>query len=59
MVPIKSREAFGAATRMKLLMEIAGTAPDEARVIPAALRNDALCTVGERLWQDRMDWMRN
>lgn len=58
-VPIKSREAFGAATRMKLLMEIAGIAPERPPVVPAALRKNPLCSVGERLWQERMDWMRN
>lgn len=58
-VPIKSREAFGAATRMKLLMEIAGIAPERPPVVPAALGQNPLCSVGERLWQERMDWMRN
>ncbi|TPQ49283.1 hypothetical protein C2U72_19305, partial [Prosthecomicrobium hirschii] len=67
MVPIKTREAFSAATRMKLLMEIAGDfpapsprpAPGAPRVIPAAEKLNPLCMVGEKLWMERQDWMRN
>ncbi|MBT9291253.1 DUF1194 domain-containing protein [Prosthecodimorpha staleyi] len=65
MVPIKTREAFLAATRMKLLMEIAGDFPPatpasrEPRIVPAAEKLNPLCLVGERLWQERQDWMRN
>lgn len=67
MVPIKTREAFSAATRMKLLMEIAGDfptpsprpAPDTPRVVPAAEKLNPLCMVGEKLWMERQDWMRN
>lgn len=72
-VPIKTREMFGEAIRMKLIMEIAGLAPPGApatrfgatdppaagSVRPVAGRANPLCMVGERLWQERNDWMRN
>lgn len=62
MVPIKSREQFGAAIRMKLIMEIAdlgpALGPASPRARPVATRNP-LCLVGEKLWQERMEWMRN
>ena len=57
-VPIKSREQFGAAIRMKLIMEIADLGPQTPRVRKVAASNP-ICTEGERLWRERMDWMRN
>ncbi|MEJ1156919.1 DUF1194 domain-containing protein [Prosthecomicrobium sp. N25] len=59
MVPIKSREQFAAAIRMKLIMEIAGNYEERPRVVPAATARNPLCMAGERQWQERMDWMRN
>lgn len=57
-VPIRSREDFRSATRMKLLMEIASIAP-KPLVVPAAGKAPVDCLIGEKLWQQRQDWMRN
>jgi len=52
-VPIKERSKFIEATRTKLVLEIAGREL-EPRVIPAsAAKPRILCTIGEKLWQER------
>ncbi len=60
-IAIKSNEEFIPATRRKLILEIAGIAPDMApagwtRVVPVdRVKSD--CLVGERMWRER--WERN
>jgi len=52
-VPIKERDQFKAATRTKLVLEMAGVTP-ERRVVPASAAAPRIsCTIGERLWQER------
>jgi hypothetical protein len=52
-VPIREREQFKAATRTKLVLEIAGRTP-QPRVIPAAASAPRIsCTIGERMWRER------
>jgi len=52
-IPIREREQFTEAIRTKLVLEIASRTP-EARIVPvAAAQPRVLCTVGERLWQER------
>jgi hypothetical protein len=52
-IPIKEREKFKEATRNKLVLEIAGVAP-EVRVIPASAQAPRVsCTIGEQMWQQR------
>jgi uncharacterized protein DUF1194 len=56
-IPIKEREKFKEATRTKLVLEVAGLAPDPRaapRVLPAAATAPRIsCTIGERMWQQR------
>ncbi|MDR3376346.1 MAG: DUF1194 domain-containing protein [Ancalomicrobiaceae bacterium] len=56
-IPVKTHETFSAATRLKLLQEVAG---DEARpqVIPAAA-SAVDCLIGEKLWQQHFGTFRN
>jgi hypothetical protein len=52
-VPIHEREKFKEAIRTKLVLEVAGLAP-QARIIPVDLRAPRIsCTIGERMWQER------
>jgi hypothetical protein len=52
-VPIHERNQFKAATRTKLVLEIAGRTP-QPRVIPAAASAPRIsCTIGERMWRER------
>lgn len=52
-IPIREREKFVEATRTKLVLEIAGRAP-EAKVVPASADKPRVsCTIGEKMWQDR------
>lgn len=52
-IPIKERDQFKEAIRTKLVLEIAGRAP-ERRVVPASAAEPRIsCTIGERLWQER------
>jgi hypothetical protein len=52
-IPIREREQFKEATRTKLVLEIAGRAPD-AHVVPVQARAPRVsCTVGEQMWRDR------
>jgi hypothetical protein len=53
-VPIKERDKFKEAIRTKLVMEVAGIALPDAKIIPAAAREPRVnCMVGEKIWQDR------
>jgi Protein of unknown function (DUF1194) len=52
-VTIKDREKFKEAIRTKLVLEVAGLAP-EHRVVPAAEKEPRVpCMIGEKIWQDR------
>jgi hypothetical protein len=52
-IPIKERSQFKEAIRTKLVLEIAGSAP-ERRVVPVSAAAPRIsCTIGERLWQER------
>jgi hypothetical protein len=52
-IAIKDREKFKEAIRTKLLLEVAGRAP-ERRIMPASADKPRIsCTIGERLWQQR------
>jgi hypothetical protein len=52
-IPIHERDQFKAATRTKLVLEIAGRTP-EPRVLPAAASAPRIsCTIGERMWRER------
>jgi len=57
-VPIKDKDKFREAIRTKLLLEVAGRAP-ERRVVPVAEKAPAereprvSCLIGEKIWQDR------
>lgn len=60
MIPVRSIQQFPDAVRTKLLMEVAGLAPElpaiapgEPPTIPAAGREQADCTSGEQLWRER------
>ncbi|UTD25610.1 DUF1194 domain-containing protein [Bradyrhizobium sp. WD16] len=54
-VPIQTRETFKEAIRTKLVQEVAGLRPEPPRVVPAAAAGEprVLCSIGERIWQDR------
>jgi hypothetical protein len=52
-IPIKERDQFKEAIRTKLVLEIAGRAP-EGRVVPVSSATPRIsCTIGEKLWQER------
>ena len=52
-VPIREREQFKEATRTKLVLEIAGRAPEQ-RLVPVQARAPRIsCTIGEQIWRDR------
>jgi hypothetical protein len=52
-IPIRERDQFKEATRTKLVLEIAGHAP-QPRVIPAQSRAPRIsCTIGEQMWRER------
>jgi hypothetical protein len=52
-IPIKEREKFKEATRTKLVLEVAGIAP-QPRIVPAAAAEPRIsCIIGERMWQQR------
>lgn len=60
MIPVRSIQQFPDAVRTKLLMEVAGLAPElpgispgEPPAIPTAGREPADCTSGEQLWRER------
>jgi Protein of unknown function (DUF1194) len=55
-VPIREREKFKEATRVKLVLEIAGRTPPAppTRVVPVASEAPRIsCLIGERMWQYR------
>jgi Protein of unknown function (DUF1194) len=55
-VPIREREKFKEATRVKLVLEIAGLTPraPPTRVVPVASEAPRIsCLIGERMWQYR------
>jgi hypothetical protein len=53
MVTIKDREQFQEAIRTKLVLEVAGLAP-ERRIVPAAEKVPRVpCLIGEKKWQER------
>jgi Protein of unknown function (DUF1194) len=52
-VPIRERAQFKEATRTKLLLEVAGRAP-ERTVLPASAQAPRIsCTIGEQMWRER------
>jgi Protein of unknown function (DUF1194) len=52
-IPIRERDQFKEATRTKLVLEVAGRAPDRL-VLPAQARTPRIsCTIGEQLWRER------
>ena len=52
-IPVREREKFIEATRTKLVLEIASRHPDP-QIVPAASRARVSCTIGEKLWQERL-----
>ena len=52
-VPIHEREKFIEATRTKLVLEIAGRQPEGAGRAGLIAGAAHLCTVGEKIWQER------
>ncbi|WP_311974216.1 DUF1194 domain-containing protein [Bradyrhizobium glycinis] len=52
-VPITSREDFKAAIRTKLALEVAGLMPDRSPAPSTDKKPRVLCTIGEKLWQER------
>jgi hypothetical protein len=52
-VPIKDRERFREAIRIKLVLEVAGRKPEQ-RILPATAQQPRIpCMIGEKIWQDR------
>jgi hypothetical protein len=52
-VSIKDRDKFKEAIRTKLLLEVAGRAP-ERPIVPVAEKEPRVsCLIGEKIWQDR------
>jgi hypothetical protein len=52
-VPIKDRERFKEAIRIKLVLEVAGRKPEQ-RILPATAQQPRIpCMIGEKIWQDR------
>lgn len=52
-VPITDRENFKAAIRTKLALEVAGRTPDQSPTPSVDKQPRVLCTIGEKLWQQR------
>jgi hypothetical protein len=52
-ISIKDREKFKEAIRTKLLMEVAGRAPEHLPVAEKEKEPRVSCLVGEKIWQDR------
>jgi hypothetical protein len=56
-IPVRDWSEFPAAVRRKLVLEIAGAAPTEPRLIPAQATAPYDCLIGERIWQrNRGQW---
>ena len=52
-IPIRERDQFKEAIRTKLVLEIAGLAP-EPGIVPVQPRAPRVsCTIGERMWRER------
>jgi len=51
--PITDRENFKEAIRTKLTLEVAGRAPKRSTAPSADGKPRVLCTIGEKLWQER------
>jgi hypothetical protein len=52
-VSIKERDKFKEAIRTKLLLEVAGLAPDRP-ILPVVAKEPRVnCMIGEKIWQDR------
>lgn len=54
-VPITDRENFKEAIRTKLALEVAGRTPDQSPPPSVDKKPRVLCTIGEKLWQQRWD----
>ncbi|MBR0858544.1 DUF1194 domain-containing protein [Bradyrhizobium liaoningense] len=54
-VPITDREDFKEAIRTKLALEVAGRTPDQSPAPTGNKEPRVLCTIGEKLWQQRWD----
>ncbi|MGX1318762.1 hypothetical protein AB7M17_002215 [Bradyrhizobium sp. USDA 377] len=52
-VPITNRENFKEAIRTKLALEVAGRTPERSTAPSADGKPRVLCTIGEKLWQQR------
>jgi hypothetical protein len=52
-ISIKDREKFKEAIRTKLLMEVAGRAPEHLPVAEKEKEPRVSCLIGEKIWQDR------
>nr|WP_187437281.1 DUF1194 domain-containing protein [Bradyrhizobium rifense] len=52
-VPITDREHFKEAIRTKLALEVAGHTPERIPAPSAETKPRVLCTIGEKLWQQR------
>jgi len=52
-VSIKDRDKFKEAIRTKLLLEVAGLAPERPTVPVAEKEPRVSCLIGEKIWQDR------
>ena len=54
-VPVTDRENLKQAIRTKLALEVAGRMPDRRTAPSAGKEPRVLCTIGEKLWQQRWD----
>jgi hypothetical protein len=54
-LPVKDKDGFARAIRDKLVLEISGLPPAEPAIVPASTRPAVSCTIGEYLWQQRME----
>jgi hypothetical protein len=56
-LPVHDWSEFPAAVRRKLVLEIAGAAPLEPRLIPAQAAAPYDCLIGEKIWErNRGQW---
>ena len=62
-IPVHDIADFQSALRMKLLLEIANKSPSNSEIqlapsyVITKINNDDLCTIGERLWEERMKYL--
>lgn len=52
-VPVTDRENFKKAIRTKLALDVAGRTPDQSPAPSMNKKPRVLCTIGEKLWQQR------